>query len=469
MKKKIEKIALAALILILIFFLWWFRSDFSQMGYWWADKNGLVALPVEVSGTGSMYPTFPKGTGVDPRELANQTVVTLNLRRFPGGLALGPLQLVKPYDLQRGDIIYFENPYTASATAQRSGRVAGFMKRVIALPEETIEIRDGFVWVNGQRIDEPYTASARSTFGGTTVQECTPLSVPPGYVFVLGDNRKSSSDSRFDLGFVALSSIERVLPLGEQAPYQGLWRDTTHDEDTANQPTLNQREYLTLINQARQQFGSDPLQLSTQLSEAASKRARFLLQSSNFAKDATSSSYTMQKATQEAGYYNVLTAEAPIQGYFSAEELWEAAQQFPEWENLIISEAYQDVGIGIAFGQRNDCPTQVIVQQFGGYKPAEYDPEVLKSWQELLDVLESVRPGWNQLKDQQPAFYSRHKAELDRLIEIIDIRTTNVRSIVESMLSHQWLTQQQQQYMERTDDELGNEQQRLSTQLNSSL
>lgn len=81
---------------------------------------------------------------------------------------------------RRGDVIVFEYPLDTSRD---------FIKRVIALPGETVEVRNGQVFVDGRLLPEPFgpNPSARS-FG--------PLRVPPDTVFVMGDNRNNSSDSR---------------------------------------------------------------------------------------------------------------------------------------------------------------------------------------------------------------------------------------------------------------------------------
>jgi signal peptidase I len=63
------------------------------------------------------------------------------------------------------------------------------IKRVIALPGETIQVKDGGVYLNGQLLDEPYlNVETRGNYG--------PLLIPPDHIFVMGDNRGASNDSR---------------------------------------------------------------------------------------------------------------------------------------------------------------------------------------------------------------------------------------------------------------------------------
>lgn len=79
---------------------------------------------------------------------------------------------------QRGDIIVFSFPVD-----QRQDLI----KRVIGLPGETISIRDGQVFINGRKLEEPYIAQSPVYSGEWTVSE--------GQLFVLGDNRNDSKDS----------------------------------------------------------------------------------------------------------------------------------------------------------------------------------------------------------------------------------------------------------------------------------
>lgn len=94
---------------------------------------------------------------------------------------------------KRGEIIVFKYP---------SDTRRDFIKRVIAVGGDTIEIRDGKTYVNGKALDESYI---REPFH-TNLPKTT---VPSGHIFVMGDNRNNSEDSRFrDVGFVDLSLVK---------------------------------------------------------------------------------------------------------------------------------------------------------------------------------------------------------------------------------------------------------------------
>jgi len=84
--------------------------------------------------------------------------------------------------IQRGDVVVFWYPLDRSKS---------FIKRVVALPGETIEIRRGVVHVNGQVIPEPYVPPRYAD-----VSDYGPAKVPEDSYFVMGDHRISSNDSR---------------------------------------------------------------------------------------------------------------------------------------------------------------------------------------------------------------------------------------------------------------------------------
>ena len=92
---------------------------------------------------------------------------------------------------ERGDIVlcYYPDEYYTTQELAYASRV----KRVIAVAGDTIETVDGEVYVNGERLDEPYLTPDR--IGGQNIYRQT---IPAGCVYVLGDNRAVSRDSRYE-------------------------------------------------------------------------------------------------------------------------------------------------------------------------------------------------------------------------------------------------------------------------------
>jgi signal peptidase I len=160
---------------------------------------------------------------------------------IPSGSMLPQLQILdrvvvskvsyKLHDPHRGDIVVFDNPYPQQKKAGETdnavvrvvrtvGKAVGvvqpstdeFIKRVIGLPGETVEGREGHVYVNGRLLNEPYLTPDVNT------STFAPLTVPKGQLWVMGDNRTNSGDSRV-FGPIAEKkvvgrAIVKVWPLG---------------------------------------------------------------------------------------------------------------------------------------------------------------------------------------------------------------------------------------------------------------
>jgi len=91
---------------------------------------------------------------------------------------------------REGDIVVFNRP----STWQISDKV--LIKRVIGLPGDTVSLRDGHVFINGLELDEPYVNKACGAHPTQPLTSVTSWRVPGNDVFVMGDNRCQSDDSR---------------------------------------------------------------------------------------------------------------------------------------------------------------------------------------------------------------------------------------------------------------------------------
>ncbi len=88
---------------------------------------------------------------------------------------------------ERGEILVFQNP---------QDKKVNYIKRVIGLPGETLEILGSDVYINGKLLDEPYVNTGAYLPFEISYYRFGPVVIPEGHVFMMGDNRFNSSDSR---------------------------------------------------------------------------------------------------------------------------------------------------------------------------------------------------------------------------------------------------------------------------------
>lgn len=133
----------------------------------------------------SMYPTLDEGDRVLVNKLSYQL-----------------------HDVHRGDLVVFERP-----PGQPESDIKDLIKRVIGLPGEMIEAREGVVYIDGRELDEPYLVE------GVTTDNLPLQEIPDGHIWVMGDNRGDSADSRvfgpIDEDTIVGRAFVKVWPLGQ--------------------------------------------------------------------------------------------------------------------------------------------------------------------------------------------------------------------------------------------------------------
>jgi signal peptidase I len=151
--------------------------------------------------SGSMEPTLLVGDHLIANKLAYglrtpDSVFGLHIPGLPYGR-----YLFRTGAVHRGDVIIFVSPPDPSID---------LIKRVIAVGGDTVQIRRGRVWLNDAPMPDPhahFTVPDSERVANSPRDNLGPLKVPPGELFVMGDNRDDSYDSRF-WGFVPLANVE---------------------------------------------------------------------------------------------------------------------------------------------------------------------------------------------------------------------------------------------------------------------
>ena len=151
-----------------------------------------VFAPFQIP-SGSMLPTIQIGDHI-----------FASMYTYGSPIPFADIKLFKK-PVKRGDIVIFPYPQDPSID---------YIKRAVGLPGETLEIRNDQVFINGERLDEPYAyfepneRKSRQTQGIVAAPSSRygPVKIPQGKLFAMGDNRYNSADSRF-WGFVDIDTI----------------------------------------------------------------------------------------------------------------------------------------------------------------------------------------------------------------------------------------------------------------------
>lgn len=175
-----------------------------------------IVQPVKVEGT-SMLPRLHDGERIFVNKLIYYKLPELQKYGWP--------------KLERGDVVVFWPPHDPDKS---------YVKRIIGLPGETVELRTGRIFINGQELNEPYLDPHMNANASHATQ--APVQVKDHYYFVMGDNRDNSSDSRVwglvPEKYIYGKALFRYWPLSDASviSHETDYRFTPQDPASNTQP-----------------------------------------------------------------------------------------------------------------------------------------------------------------------------------------------------------------------------------------
>jgi signal peptidase I len=180
---------------------------------------------------------IPTGSMEDNLKVGDHIIVN---KFIYGPVPLPWLNAFPLRDIKRGDIIVFRYPLQPETD---------YVKRVIGLPGDTLMVRDKNVYINGKKLDEPYTihedpvvypAQQALPEPYRSRDQYGPYTVPEGHYFAMGDNRDRSSDSRF------WGTVPRSMIKGRAFMVYWSWKRTPQQQPDASTAT-HVKELLDVV------------------------------------------------------------------------------------------------------------------------------------------------------------------------------------------------------------------------------
>lgn len=213
--------------------------------------------------------------------------------RFQLEKIFGSKQIV---NFNYGDLVVFNKEVSKND-------IRVFIQRVIAKGGDKVRLENGYVYINGKRINEPYLAKDQSTYAGIFynqekfIKSCEEITVPMNHLFVLGDNRFFSFDST-DFGTVSENEILGYLPKDYQTILSKHWlKNNKMNILKEENKEENTNELLTYINQIRQKKGRPNLSKSNDLNTIINNYLKSAIENNDLTN--TPKNPATQKALQE--------------------------------------------------------------------------------------------------------------------------------------------------------------------------
>jgi len=259
------------------------------------------------------------------------------------------------YKPHRGDVVVFQNAKTL-----HNGVEADFVKRVIGVGGDRIEFKYGDVYLNGHLLNEPYVETQDDTWLHGKL--CAVDIVPQGKLFVMGDNRQYSDDSR-DFGYIDLKDVVSYISSSSQK------HDVLPSISQSNPQSIDLLQLTKLLNQERDKLGITSLTYDPLLSKSAMQRVNVMFKYNDLSYTATRSGYTVINAMRDVGFnqYGV-TGESVLEDPSSqAQAIFDNIMGDTEEKQFFMNIRYTKLGAAVREGTLDGCQTKLLEFNLFGY------------------------------------------------------------------------------------------------------
>lgn len=304
-----------------------------------------------------------------------RSILVIGNSMLPGITSGSSVDLYNPYKygLERLDVVSFANAETGGAS---------YIKRIIGLPGESIAIKNGSVFINGQVLYEPYTLNRLPTYGNTHLEDCNIYRIPEGHYAVLGDNRTISQDSRV-LGFIEQSTIQGVIPSDYTPEFSSTVPKTPGVAGTPDAERIR-----SAVQEYRTTHQAELLTPHDQLQKIAADRASAIASSLSVAKDADA----LEQTVKSHAYPYLQYHEFVTYGYLSEADIISQIDESTLERDIIRSPSYHHIGVGVATRSFMECTYPVISIVVGATQSTNYSEATKDQWvQELMSIDETYR------------------------------------------------------------------------------
>lgn len=328
---------------LILSLLLYFGSDEFDKVRWFGGKK---SDHFDVREEGFMYPTF---SWCDDEKANGLENCQKTVEKDEGVKSQIPILFKKEekFTPERGMIVRVKDP-------KNNWFIFG---RIVALPNETIKLNGGYVYINNAPINEPYVWKRGVTYGNSNLNNCKELKLGKNQVFVMGDNRILSKyfDSRGKLGTVFVDNITHYLPLKYQKIYEKRWSELGNKEikkiNFSNQELT--KKFEDVINKIRSKKGLSPIEGSNILINAAQLRAKNIVKNRDYNYQKFSDELTLSNAFSLGGEI----FETLIQGYYDEESYEAFIKNYP----VFLKENLKKIGVAYDKDEIDNCEHSVTI------------------------------------------------------------------------------------------------------------